>query len=347
MWHNAILNLMTAITTMVNHKTIIIITTYRKNHRINGINKMQEITLDKLINYLGQPHKKIGKEYVWQCPYCQDTGMDNLKYNDQKGVLFCFANDNHSRAILSDMFKFHSGLHAGSHKKPLKTIVNAQNAIIDIYTKDVQKKFSTELLTCNKMLLNDEKSLKFLYEKRGLTKETVDFCKIGINKEKKVWVIPTFKYNCEKVCISGFEYRPADLSKNGLYRTKNTPNSLAMINCYTPQVEALSIIEGYFDGYALYQYLKEKGQADYYHIVTPSNGVNSLFKYIPQIDFNRYKKCYLYIDNDKPSLKVLADIVEKYPIFEVIKMTCGCKDFNEHYLQCIKRIQNEKIKTNY
>ena len=126
------------------------------------------------------------------------------------------------------------------------------------------------------------------------------------------------------------------LGKDGLRREKGAPTGLAMINSYKPTTEALAVVEGYFDGYALYQYLQEKRQLEYYHIVTPSNGVQSLLKYISQADFTKYKKFFLYLDNDEEGNKVASKIIEKYPVFKRVKMICGCKDFNEHYLKCIK-----------
>ncbi|MCD7780308.1 MAG: toprim domain-containing protein [Candidatus Gastranaerophilales bacterium] len=100
----------------------------------------------------------------------------------------------------------------------------------------------------------------------------------------------------------------------------------------------LAVVEGYFDGYALYQHLWEQKQIKYYHIATPSNGVQSLLKYISQADFSRYKKFYLYLDNDEEGNKTAQKIMAKYPMFGRIITDCGCKDFNEHYLKCIKHI---------
>ena len=51
---------------------------------------MVEITLDLLIKYLGAPERKRGAEYVWQCPYCLDSHKDNLTFNAQKGIVYCF-----------------------------------------------------------------------------------------------------------------------------------------------------------------------------------------------------------------------------------------------------------------
>ena len=154
---------------------------------------------------------------------------------------------------------------------------------------------------------------------------------------KKRWVIPTFQYSTERAnTILGFEYRPFNFSKDGLTREKGTPTGLAMINSYKPTMEVLAVVEGYFDGYALYQHLKEQKQIQYYHIVTPSNGIQSLLKHISQVDFSKYKRFYLYVDNDEEGNKVAEKIMAKYPIFERVTATCGCKDFNEHYMKCIK-----------
>ncbi len=191
------------------------------------------------------------------------------------------------------------------------------------------------MLKCNFALLNDPKALEYLHKKRGLTKETVSMCGLGIDKTKKLWTIPTFAYDIKDCFVTGFEYRPANLSKKGLHREKGTPNSMAMINCYTLQTESLIIVEGYFDGYALLQHLSGMKQSQYYHIVTPSNGINAILKYMETISFSTYKKVYLYIDNDEVSRAKALEIKEKYPFIETIKMTCSCKDFNEHLLKCL------------
>lgn len=57
---------------------------------------------------------------------------------------------------------------------------------------------------------------------------------------------------------------------------------------------------------------------------------------MPDIDFSCYKKFYLYIDNDEAGNSMAGKILEQYPMFERIITKCGCKDFNEHYMKCIK-----------
>ena len=201
-----------------------------------------------------------------------------------------------------------------------------------------QKEYKTYLKNCNHELLNIfHKSLKDLEDIRGIERKTVEQLKIGIDKEKLTWVFPTFEYTSGKDRnIIGFEYRPLDFSKQGLHREKGTPTGLAMINSCKAETEAIVVVEGYLDGYALWQYLNEKGQSNYYHIVTPSNGVAALPKVMPYIDYSRYKKFYLFIDNDEAGNNVAGEIIERYPMFERIILNCGCKDFNEHYMKFIK-----------
>lgn len=295
---------------------------------------MKDLTLDLIIEHLGQPIRRKGSEYEWQCPICKDTGMDNLKFNSQKGVLYCFADESHARTILSHMMRTHKDF-PKNKRVGLNHIAVTEKHLENNLTPEIQEKFLNYMLECNTSLLNDSKVLEFLRKKRGITKETVSNTGMGIDKLKRHWTIPTFRYDTGE--IIGFEYRPPDLSKNGLCREKGTPTGLAEINCYTPQTEILVIVEGYFDGYALLQYLRETNQAAQYHIVTPSNGVQGLLKQIKVIDFRKYKHFELFIDNDETSRPIAQKIIEQYPMFHNVGLNCGCKDFNEHYLKCIKQ----------
>lgn len=296
---------------------------------------MKDLTLDLIIEHLGQPIRRKGSEYEWQCPICKDTGMDNLKFNSQKGVLYCFADESHARSILSSIMKNHKYLYSKDKKESLNRIVETEKQPGNNLTIETQEKFLQYMFECNTTLLNDNKVLEFLKKRRGITKETVSNTGMGIDKIKRRWTIPTFRYGTSE--IIGFEYRPPDLSKKGLCREKGTPTGLAEINGYTPETEILVIVEGYFDGYVLLQHLTELNQIAQYHIVTPSNGVQGLLKQIKVIDFHKYKHFELFIDNDETSRPIANKIIEQYPMFHNVELKCGCKDFNEHYLKCIKK----------
>ena len=290
------------------------------------------LKLELLTAVLGEPEKQSGDEYLWQCPLCKDTGRDNLKFNAVKGILWCFANESHAPQILKEILKKDR-----INLKPANADYNRKDRYKHIFSIQKQIEFKIYMQECNEKLLTIDILPSILLKKRGLNLSTARDVKLGVDMNKKRWVIPTFQYSTERAnTILGFEYRPYNFSKDGLIRSKGTPTGLAMINSYKPTTEILAVVEGYFDGYALYQHLKEQKQIQYYHIVTPSNGIQSLLKHISQVDFSKYKQFYLYVDNDEEGNKVAEKIMAKYPIFERVTTTCGCKDFNEHYLKCIK-----------
>lgn len=304
---------------------------------------LENTDIDKIIRYLGQPEKKIGNELIWQCPICQDTHRDNLKLNVQKGILKCFANDNHAGAILSEVnIKCGNGIYPKTNFKPIKHDSGMPAKLTD---KELEENI-LYMFKCNDELLNNPKALAHLKLKRGITKQTVNFCGIGIDKELHKWVLPIFKHDTTD--LIGFEYRPALLpnaikskrtqeeneAKKGISRKRGSLSGLAGINCKTPSVEVLAIVEGFFDGYALYQYLREQEQDKYYQIVTPSNGISSLERQIKSVNFGDYKKVYLYVDSDEKSKPAVDKILAKYPFIEQVQTGC-CKDFNEHYMKCL------------
>ena len=290
--------------------------------------QINKLSLELLTTVLGEPEKQSGDEYLWQCPLCKDTGRDNLKFNAVKGILWCFANESHAPQILKE---------GRINLKPANADYNSYDRYKHIFSMQKQIEFKIYMQECNEKLLTIDILPSILLKKRGLNLSTARDVKLGVDMNKKRWVIPTFQYSTERAnTILGFEYRPFNFSKDGLTREKGTPTGLAMINSYKPTMEILAVVEGYFDGYALYQHLKEQKQIQYYHIVTPSNGIQSLLKHISQVDFSKYKRFCLYVDNDEEGNKVAEKIMAKYPIFERITTTCGCKDFNEHYLKCIK-----------
>ena len=294
--------------------------------------QINNLNLELLTAVLGEPEKKSGDEYLWQCPLCKDTGRDNLNFNAVKGILWCFANESHAPQILKEILK-----KGRINLKPTNADYNSNDRYKHIFSIQKQIEFKIYMQECNEKLLTIDILPSILLKKRGLNLSTARDVKLGVDMNKKRWVIPTFQYSTERAnAILGFEYRPFNFSKDGLTRSKGTPTGLAMINSYKPTMEVLAVIEGYFDGYALYQHLKEQKQIQYYHIVTPSNGIQSLLKHISQVDFSKYKRFCLYFDNDEEGNKVAEKIMAKYPIFERVTITCGCKDFNEHYMKCIK-----------
>ncbi len=304
---------------------------------------------EEITKYLGEPERKRGNEYEWQCPYCLDTHRDNLKFNTKKEILYCFADNEHSKMIMKDINKSNN-LRGEYHRKNTSKIntIKDENIIKleKVLKNDIQEKFIIYQDDCNNMLLNHKKAMQYLLNQRGIKRQTVIDCGIGIDLKIRKWVIPTYEYSISKCNLIGFEYRHVDFKQKEIKRLGtierdcnilSTPTTLAQINCYIPnETTALCVIEGYFDGYVFWQYLKETSKNNIFHIVSPSNGVNSLLKQLEMADFTKYKEYYLFIDNDEAGNKIAEKIIEKYPQFE--KFTTEYEDFNEWYLKEIVKI---------
>ncbi len=303
--------------------------------------KMTKFSLEQLTEYLGEPSKVEGKQVHWQCPYCSaeggDNSKDNLTYNIDEKLISCFANSAHSPQLYRDIF---------SNPTKKKTVFSKTSGVNPKPENPLPDKAKlTESLKyackCRDDLLNNQAYLNNIEQKRGINKTTIESSYIGFDFLKNRWVFPTVPYTTDKNnYISGFEYRPFDLNKNGICRDKGSQTCMCMVNPYTPNVSCLVILEGYIDAYTFKQHLYEQGQLLNYHIVTPSNGVSTIVNNMKSIEEHlcNYSKIYAFLDSDKAGIENMQKLKELYPFIETKIMTCGCKDFNEHYLKCIKKI---------
>lgn len=308
---------------------------------------MIEITQEDIIEYLGNFRTKIGGEMIRQCPLCMDKSQDNLHYNPKKNILWCFADESHSKQILSEIYK-------KKHEQ-----IKKENAEIPNYIK-YQKDYIIYQMVCNAMLLGDIDSFNIYYEsgdiarlwesekiteefnkiihsdkperartylenRRGINKPTIQKTGLGIDFEKYgKWVIPIYDID---TLLVGFEYRALDFDKKWIWRENGTPRCLARVygnnkneNCY--------ICEGYMDAYILIQILEKNNKLDCSSIYTSANGVQHTIKIIEQLNFNNFKNFYLCLDNDKKKEKIIKNgkpqdvsrqqtkaIIEKFPFF--------------------------------
>lgn len=191
---------------------------------------------------------------------------------------------------------------------------------------------------CNSDLLSNDDMLCILYNTKSISRKTVSETKIGYDKFKKLYTYPIIKYSLDKWVVIGIEYRSFDFQPpKNVYKLPKTPTGMTMINSYiTGFTDSLCVVEGYIDGYTLLQYLTENNKDKYFHIVTASNEIQNLIKCLPEIDYSKYKKYYLYINNNEVSNKIKLQIFENYPQFEPVVINCDCKNFNEHYEKCLK-----------
>lgn len=191
---------------------------------------------------------------------------------------------------------------------------------------------------CNFDLLGSKDMLCILYNTKSISAKTVSETMIGYDELKKLYTYPVIKYSLDEWQVIGFEFRSTDFyPPKYSYKLPKTPTGMAMINSYiTGYTESLCVVEEYIEGYTLLQHLTEKNKDKYFHIVTASNGVQNLIKCLPEIDYSKYKKYYLYINNNEVSNKIKLQIFENYPQFEPVVTDCDCKNFNEHYYKCLK-----------
>ena len=309
-----------------------------------------ELTLNDIQEYLGQTGRKIGQEYVFMCPICRDIkGKDNLHYNPTKNILWCFANEQHNKDILSEIMK---------KKHEAKRMENKE---IPAYIKN-QEKYLYYMELCNSALLgtltknwidfvneqdmfedneynfyldlintdNAQKARAYLKEQRGINTSTIEQTGLGFDFKARKWVIPIFDMSSTLV---GFEYRLADFKNKKIWREKGTPSCLARV--YGTGKKAI-IHEGFMDSFCTVQMLEEKGTLNNYSIFTTSSGVASVLKIIPELQFNKYENIYLLLDCDNAGDKATQEVIEKYPfIIDIRKMLkdSNCKDVNQYMLK--------------
>lgn len=302
----------------------------------------EKLTAQDVEDYLGEPDKIDGRHWYYQCPDCGDTGMDNLIFTPDKGILKSFCCDS-CRQLYGEIMDYKRDKTRG--KRIMLSRKNKTKTTNTTVTRDIPKlKKRAKILSqaqqkWSQNLLRWDKALDYLYEKRGLTKETIELVGLGVKQCKngtKAFSLPVYDYIEDEPIIIGFEYRYIKLNKKFVWKQKGTYSCLAKINDRTDEAEILVIMEGFWDAYCLWQYLREQKQDKYYEIRTPSNGVQGVLGCMATINFEQYKKVVLYLDSDDIGILAMQKIQEKYPFVEKIIMSCGCKDFNEHYLKCIK-----------
>ena len=304
---------------------------------------MLDLTLEDIREYTGQQGRKIGQEYVFMCPACFDEkGKDNLHFNEKKGILWCFANEQHNKDILSEIMK---------KKHEAKRMENKE---IPAYIKNQEKYLMYQIL-CNDALLErldkswlDELNKQDMFEKgeykfyldlietdkprlareylekeTGINVDTIELTGLGLDFFGNKWVFPIFDMSSNLV---GFEFRYKDLKQKKIWRQKGTPKCMALVygngkNLYTQ--------EGYKDSYLMIQILKHHNMLDDATIVTSSNGVAGTLDVMSNIQFSKYDNIYLCLDNDKIKEKVIKNgkpqdvsrqmtkaIIEKYPFIK-------------------------------
>lgn len=286
----------------------------------------EDITLDEVINVLGQPRTKLSGEYVWQCRYCGDSHKDNMRFNEDKGLLWCFADPEHSKEIVKEIYAKRKDEEYKGNYVPIKK-VEIKN-VIPKWEINKEKYLEYMCLTQDYLLNNDE-LLEYVYKKRGLTKKALGLLGWGFDHTENCFTIPIFSLKYD--CITDFELRQKS-DKKEIRRVGGGCSTIAQIyGCR--KAKSLFITEGFIDGGVLYQWMSDRGQKDF-TIYSCSHGVSSLYNCLNEICFSDFDEIKLILDNDADGDKWTEKIIETFP-FIVDKRgflkNKGVKDICDYY----------------
>ena len=317
-----------------------------------------ELTLNDIQEYLGQTGRKIGQEVVFQCPCCLDKAKDNLHFNEKKGILWCFANEQHNKDILSEIMKKKHEAKRMENKEIPAYIKNQEkylyymelcnSALLGTLTKnwidavneqdmfeDNEYNFYLDLINTDK----PQKARTYLKEQRGINTSTISKTGLGFDFYACKWVIPIFDMSCNLV---GFRYRGALFSEKKVWTEKGTPKTLARFYG-SDTAKTCYIGEGEWDCIILVQWLLENNQKDFM-VVSPSNGASSLLSVMPRLQLNKFEQIKLIMDNDASGDKATEEVLKSYPMVVdsrgFLKQS-GIKDINDFYLKKVLKTKKE------
>lgn len=276
------------------------------------------ITLYDIKKILGEPTGKQGGEYVWQCPYCMDSHKDNMRFNERKGLLWCFADPEHSKEVLKKM---------NGKESDYKPVAKSDNSVPKWVV--LQDKYVEYMVQCQEELLNNQDLLDYVYKKRGLSKKVIDLVGLGFDSEANQFVIPIF--GLKEDMITDFELR-AYGDKKVISRVGGGHNTVAVIYG-TQKAKTCFFTEGFLDAYCLLQFMLEKKQTDF-TIYSCSHGAESLLKCLPTVNFSNFDVVKLMLDADEAGDKATKAIIEQYPFIKDSRkflFDVGLKDFSEWY----------------
>lgn len=298
---------------------------------------MLDVELKDIINVLGQPTKKSGHQYYFQCPVCksrgEDKSRDNLLFHDAKKILKCFACDEGSKEVLRLI----------NQNKPRNNTSNCSN-LESIKSKPKWYEVNKDNLLQYLFATMDEINLsaqRYLFN-RQIMHKTIELCGIGYDDNPNMVSIgssitfPMFSINHNEQLV-GFELRQLG-DKKIIKHTLDSPSCICAV--YGKKYATnLFITEGFIDAYSLLELLGDKTDKHNDLIATGSHGCKSILPSLAGIDLSIYKNCYLILDNDEAGEEATKSILSEYPFFKDKRsLLRGCKDINEYL--CKKRAGN-------
>lgn len=301
------------------------------------MNNFFELTEEIVIEYAGEPTKRVGNENQHQCSECVkeggDTSGDNLHYNVAKGKLLCRANKEHSKIIYNKIKAKYA---------PKSNFIS---------TKDIEMS-EEKLKEYNQYLMQNPEKLELLLQNARWTNKTIQENQIGYAEKENLFILPMRTMDGELV---GYEFRDGDRFKH-ICKTKgyadDKKKTLCLIN--TPEkAKHLVICAGFKDAITMYQYLKEKGTLDDYQIVTCSNGEGNTLTALEENKdlLEKYEMTILCLDRDIAGRAAMDKIAEGLHIL-VYELTMpyiknpekkSFKDFTDWYKLTKEHSYDENI----
>lgn len=290
----------------------------------------EALTLQEVVNILGQPRKKMSGDLVWQCPYCFDSHKDNMRFNEEKGILWCFADPEHSKEIVKEIYAKRKDEEYKGNYVPTKK-VEIKN-VIPQWEQNKEKYYEYMCLT-HDYLMNNQELLGYIYKKRGLRKETLNRVWWGFDYTENCFIIPmvSLKYGT----IIDFELREKSSEK----KIRRVGGGCSTIVCIygLDKAKTLYITEGMIDATVLLQWCLEKKQKNF-TIYSCSHGVSSLYNCLNEICFSDFDEIKLILDNDDAGSKATNQVIGKYDFIKDKRgflFKSGCKDICEYYLKYV------------
>ena len=299
------------------------------------------LTLSDIIDVLGEPTKRQGGEMLFACPICRsygnDSHSDNLRYNPNKGILWCFAGgENHSTEVL----KMINAKKKDREYKPMTYETKPTTQVNPIPQWELNREeYLQYMVMAQEELFKRPDLLDFIYKKRGLRKETIELVGVGFDPTENTWLLPIFSLKYD--CIIDFELREHG-EKKKIRRLGGGCSTIAEIYGKR-KAKTLYILEGFWKSYALVQYLLDKGITDF-AVYSCSHGVNSLFSCMNEINFSNFDEIKLMLDADEAGDDVTKQIINSFPFIKDARKflyNSGHKDFDEWYVKEVLKIESK------
>lgn len=261
---------------------------------------MLNITVDQLIAVCGSPTRISGSQYYFRCPVCSagggDRHGDNLLFNENKGLLKCYAcgGERHVLKMINDRFE--------NYNIPIRTRSTLKVKWYELNRENIATYY------CMSMM--EEKPYDLIQQYFKWSKQQLDETDYVGYDANPAQLFPSltepsliFPVINRESDIVGIEARAIKQKK--IRHTKDLPNCLSFIK---RGYDKLVICEGFKDAFTfnlLYPNIERE-------IATPSNGVGTIMQALQSINISEYEEITLVLDNDEAGSINTKKVIETF-----------------------------------